>query len=48
MKKLLLSLVAVCTFGACHSPEEEVEDPATIITSYEIDAHGFLCFLYQM
>lgn len=42
MKKLLFSLVAACTFGACHSPEEEVEDPATIITGYEVDGHGFM------
>lgn len=42
MKKKLFLLLTACTFGACHSPEEDVEDPANIITSYEIDAHGFM------
>ena len=41
-KKMYLLLGAVCLLGACQPKEKEVEDPANIITSYEVEGDGFM------
>lgn len=41
MRKIIVLLMSACLIIACQT-KEEIEDPATTVTSIEIDAHGFM------